>query len=1184
MLSKVEIVPIVEPTEEGSSLLECETVLAAGNGELHEGQISLTHGFVPYQPVESLPPESGCAAFEKLAEHFPQIMVTAAEREKIAELPVLDSKVIADLPDKYLARLSAILGNASHLYYYNLRKGHTQDADPLPANLREPWEQLCARIGRKLVGYEPGKLRATRGHYDAFFNAWEIDDPSLLDGVRNGDVTLDNLSLSMPVFGNNEERVFVLTIVLMELRFAVAFPHIFKAIKAVANRDDAALIEALKSIVSVVESVTDALDYLTANEHSKHYVDPTLWSKTIAKFDGEIPGGLRGLSASVFPLFHTLDSLIERQDYDTVLGKAIVEKFEAQPSHIRDFISAMRRDIAKHSLRDYVEKSDNPLLKSQYQSLMDVYLGGFGLTKIHSDKAAAYIKINFRTGRLETNGKNRGTATAETEEQRVIIKNFADADAERKKHYLPHPHYATRIRLAPLGDRATEVVLDVSEAGLDFSPGDHCAVLPMNYPDEIDAIVKKYRINPDDEIPLNALWKKFFFNKLGLDTDVVQMGFLLTYADFSKLNQWQLAPVDIDSISPLSERFYSVSPLVTPGQVRLTVAKHFQIGATGEPTVGKASGYLVHPMTTSILINKISARSFHLPPKPETPIIMFGAGTGISPFMGFIKARKGPDKGLTWLFLGESTRSDFHYADELKQAVQDGDLKLDVVFSRERDFDTAEFDEETKDFVFKKKYEGHHVDELIKSNATQLGDLIIGGAHIYVCGSNGFGDTVRDTLKLALLTHMTEVEADEYLLHLQAEHRYHSDVFTPTHALQSPQLARPIFRSELAYHNKMDDCWAAVHDKVYDLTRFALVHPGGRKIIQLGAGTDMSEDFKAIKHDQNPVIQAQLAHLQVGVLAKPDFKSEKAAFVYQKALKYLDALIETQDTLVNSSTFRDKEKPAYLWREVFNVYIQGHLQAYDPKGSVGSFTYVFSKLLSELVESLGLPGEYFNSVYLQLFRLTNQCADAIRNATLESNEVKIKKVELIFDHLLTETLKFTEEMKLGVITFITKLETTGEFDSDLDASLVSDLIRGNETTMQAYLESLTKIDAVLSLEGSSFSHPFVPSMLTGGVCPFMPTARAPVMPTEKAATAPLAVAAAGKPVDAAISIVKATPPSSGESLFTAMPKYARSAYSFFSSLVTSGVSQVVQTVTGNYGTGGGDAALLGEPTTKKATV
>ena len=78
--------------------LECESVLAKGNGEIHEGQVSLTHGFVPHLPLaESLPPEY--AAWDDLAANFPLYVNSAIEREKIAQIPVLDGDYITKLAD-----------------------------------------------------------------------------------------------------------------------------------------------------------------------------------------------------------------------------------------------------------------------------------------------------------------------------------------------------------------------------------------------------------------------------------------------------------------------------------------------------------------------------------------------------------------------------------------------------------------------------------------------------------------------------------------------------------------------------------------------------------------------------------------------------------------------------------------------------------------------------------------------------------------------------------------------------------------------------------------------------------------------------------------------------------------------------------------------------------------------------
>lgn len=489
------------PKKHSAPELKSESLLSQQQDDLHEGQISYTHGFVPFvPPTEEFPPEF--KAWDELIKNLSSYIAQGSERKEIQKLPLLDASDVTKLPNRYLARASSFLGNAAHAYYYNQRLGFNQSLDPLPECIRRPWEEVNARIGRKLPRYEPGKLKAIRGSYDAFFSNVEIHS-DLANGIDNSKLTLDHLSVHMPMFKNNAERVFVLTIMLMELRFAPALKAIIDAIKAVAIKDDIALLKALKKITEVIESVSAALDYLSPNEHSKNYCDPTIWSKTIATFDGEIPGGLPGLSASVFPLFHVLDSFIEREKYDSHLGKAFVEKYKAQPQPIFKFIATLREELTQFPLRSYIEKSSNSHLKTQYQAMMDAYLGEKGLTNIHAVKAYGYLKINFRSGRLETNGRQRSTATVEKEEQRQTLRDFSSADMERKNGYVPKPHYATKLSVTTLSDAASEIILDVSEAGLSFLPGDHCAVLPTNTDEEIETLIQDHKLDPKLEVKLN---------------------------------------------------------------------------------------------------------------------------------------------------------------------------------------------------------------------------------------------------------------------------------------------------------------------------------------------------------------------------------------------------------------------------------------------------------------------------------------------------------------------------------------------------------------------------------------------------------------------------------------------------------------------------------------------------------
>jgi len=59
-------------------------------------------------------------------------------------------------------------------------------------------------------------------------------------------------------------------------------------------------------------------------------------------------------------------------------------------------------------------------------------------------------------------------------------------------------------------------------------------------------------------------------------------------------------------------------------------------------------------------------------------------------------------------------------------------------------------------------------------------------------------------------------------------------------------LTRAITLEELAAHDTPEDCWVAIHGKVYDLTDFAPEHPPGVKSITRLGGTDGTAAFHAV--------------------------------------------------------------------------------------------------------------------------------------------------------------------------------------------------------------------------------------------------------------------------------------------------------------------------------------------------
>ena len=56
---------------------------------------------------------------------------------------------------------------------------------------------------------------------------------------------------------------------------------------------------------------------------------------------------------------------------------------------------------------------------------------------------------------------------------------------------------------------------------------------------------------------------------------------------------------------------------------------------------------------------------------------------------------------------------------------------------------------------------------------------------------------------------------------------------------QLPELAL----SEIQKHNKINDCWLIVHEKVYNISAFVKCHPAGPDTIMRRAGQDATQDF-----------------------------------------------------------------------------------------------------------------------------------------------------------------------------------------------------------------------------------------------------------------------------------------------------------------------------------------------------
>jgi cytochrome b involved in lipid metabolism len=110
--------------------------------------------------------------------------------------------------------------------------------------------------------------------------------------------------------------------------------------------------------------------------------------------------------------------------------------------------------------------------------------------------------------------------------------------------------------------------------------------------------------------------------------------------------------------------------------------------------------------------------------------------------------------------------------------------------------------------------------------------------------------------------------------------------------------------------NAADGLWMAIDGRVYDLTAFAEIHPGGRKLIESFAGTDATRSYRIVEHHLDPEVEATLSMFEVGVMRRLRFGRRWEVAVGEHGLEHLPL-----DTL-----FRRWVRCLYLLVEIENAF------------------------------------------------------------------------------------------------------------------------------------------------------------------------------------------------------------------------------------------------------------------------
>ena len=222
----------------------------------------------------------------------------------------------------------------------------------------------------------------------------------------------------------------------------------------------------------------------------------------------------------------------------------------------------------------------------------------------------------------------------------------------------------------------------------------------------------------------------------------------------------------VETLAKLQPRLYSISSSLKahPEEVHFTIdIVHYE--SRGRMRKGVCSTFLAERAEKVPVPVFPHTSKFRLPEDGNSPIIMVGPGTGITPFRAYLQERKAVGaKGKNWLFFGsQHEHCNYFYKEELAELKRDGVLtRLDCAWSR---------DQADKSYVQHK----------MLNCAAEIWKWMDGeGAHFFVCGdARRMAKDVDAALRKIIQETggKSEDVTNEYVEKLKSDKRYKRDVY-----------------------------------------------------------------------------------------------------------------------------------------------------------------------------------------------------------------------------------------------------------------------------------------------------------------------------------------------------------------------------------------------------------------------
>ncbi len=1011
------------------------------NGHENLGFLSFKRGFMPLlNPISNLP--APFKIWDEIAQELPKHYKNQTLRVSLQKLETLDATL---LDEKYLCRASMLMSILAHAYVRNERN---EDLN-IPESIEKPWKVITERLERP---------QPFLSYIDLIIYNWKQKN-------INNKFELDNLELLTPTVNNQEERVFYLTQTEIAFKTIDVIKHVVNIQNAIVQNNKREVINGLLALKEITLQVTEnSFLKINPNPRSKTYVDPVIWAKTVAPFAVPIKEGVQGPSGTSSPFFHLIDTFIERAKYDTILGKEAILIREWYPKHWQNFLKA----VDEISINNYINQQNDEELNGAFYSFIESYSGDKGFLGVHRRKVYGYLQMAFKVGRSVTIGGFSGLFKERT---------WEEVDDELETTRLER--YATKKLKCPFGfvskrtksksENITKVEINTKSKGITYRPGDRCSVIPKNGKKTVHKIIELLNLTGKEPIILNNEWKNYFetyYNKnveqasvyeillsakindtnsilslcphlklfFKIDTNTKQISLLELVEKlvaFSSNVSQMLLPHFMDCLHPEQERMYSISSGFDNTKIELTIS---DCKTTINDKVYK--GVCSHFLTTEeinthskIPINISRPLRFSLPKTINNEYItLFAAGSGIAPFRSFwIEIKRQNKLKQLSIFLSVKSVDDIIYKNELKELLIVNEVDLNIIATREHlvlDKDKSKIEGE---LIFA-SFQNIKIDHIIlqKEHTSKIYQQIIANKKgseglFYTCGKAGFSLSILNCIKQIIAKKMPKnLEAKEQFYALFSENRYMQDVFTSPNLIESNTHKNYYMSDIINKNNDKNGYWLSINNKVYDVTEFKEIHPGGDKIIIDNSGRDGTYEFKRANHNSSKEIESLLSMYCIGSLKKTElpFNLQKE---YNKWLKALQLCTEMLNTFIADFSFKNKKTTILCETNEKTPYKIALMVENQNR-----FLTEYVKNIHEIIITLYGEQSYFGDV----IQLINNAVESTKNVcdiytlkklTIENSWEKLTQQEVhnkslleLVQKLLWDGLKFFESYDINL--------------------------------------------------------------------------------------------------------------------------------------------------------------------------